>query len=148
MGRSFLPADRGTPAVILTDSAFQRRFGGDPTVVGKSLPTKDGEATVVGILPPGLQLQFAPDAHIPADLELFEPFANNLPKMTGRFLRIVGRLKPGVSMVEAQRDLDRIAGEIRAALPLQDKDFQMRMAGLQADAFADVAPALKVLFGG
>ena len=68
--------------------------------------------------------------------------------MNGRFLRIVGRLKPGVTLVEAQRDLDRVAAEIRTALSAQDTTFQLRIAGLQADAFADVAPALRALLAG
>jgi putative ABC transport system permease protein len=148
LGRSFMTEDRGTPAVMLSDSAFQRRFEGDPALLGKNLPTQDAGATVVGILPPRFQLQFAPDANVPADLELFDTFGSNLARMNGRFLRIVGRLKPGVSMADAQSDLDRVAAEIGAKLPLQDKSFSLQMAGLQADAFADVAPALKALVAG
>ena len=79
----------GTRAVMLTDAVFRRRFASDPAVVGQSLPTQDGGATVVGILPAQFQLQFAPDANIPADLELFDTFGANLPRMSGRFLRIV-----------------------------------------------------------
>lgn len=147
-GRNFAAEDRGGRAAMLTDSAFRRRFASDPEVVGKSLPTRDGGATIVGVLPPEFQIQFAPDANIPPDLELFDVFGPNLPKMNGRFLRLVGRLKPGVTLEEAQRDLDRVAAEMRTALPLQDTTFQLRLAGLQADAFADVAPALKALFAG
>src|SRR6185369_16382754 len=71
-----------------------------------------------------------------------------LPKMSGRFLRLVGRLKPGVSLADAQRDLDRLSVEIRTAISIPDETFQLRLAGLQADAFGDVEPALRALFAG
>src|SRR5205085_970310 len=117
-------------------------------LVGKSLPTQEGASPLLGVLPRDFQLQFAPDTNIPADLEVFDTFGPNLPRMGGRFLRLVGRLKPGITLEEAQRDLDRLALEIRAALSLPDTNFQLRLAGLQADAFGDVEPALKVLFAG
>jgi predicted permease len=147
-GRAFVPEDRGTHNILLTDGAFERRFGGSPAQVGKPIPAAGGAMTLAGVLPRGFQLQFAPDANIPADLELFESFGANLPRMNGRFLRLVARLKPGVTLEDAQRDLDRLGPELRAALSLRDENFTLKAAGLQTDAFADVAPALKALFAG
>jgi hypothetical protein len=147
-GRAFAKADAGDRAVMLSHGAFRRRFAADPSLIGASLPTQDGGATLVGVLPPQFQLQFAPDANIPPDLEVFDTFGPNLPRMNGRFLRLVARLKPGVTVEEAQRDLDRVAAEMRSALSLPDQTFQLKLAGLQADAFGDVAPALTALFAG
>ena len=54
---------------------------------------------------------------MPADVQIFDIFGPNLRKMSGRFLRLVARLKPGVSLADAQRDLDRVAAEMRGAFP-------------------------------
>ncbi len=148
-GRTFAAQDTGTPAVILTDGIFQRRFLGNPEIVGKGLPTSDFPATLAGVLPAGFQLQFAPDANVPPDVQIFDIFGPNLRNMSGRFLRLVGRLKPGVSLEDAQRDLDRVSAEMRASFPnMAANQIQLKIAGLQADAFGDVRPALTVLFAG
>src|SRR5215471_15104261 len=103
-GRAFNRADGGSRSVMLTDGVFRRRFAANPELIGKGLPTQEGVSTLLGVLPPEFQLQFAPDANIPPDLEVFDTFGPNLPRMSGRFLRLVGRLKPGVKLADAQRD--------------------------------------------
>jgi hypothetical protein len=100
-GRTFIKEDTGTPAVMLTDGIFRRRFFGNPEVMGKGLPTAEGPATLAGVLPAGFQLQFAPDANIPADVQIFDVFGPRLRNMSGRFLRLVARLKPGVTLYDA-----------------------------------------------
>ena len=76
-------------------------------------------------------------------------FGPKLRNMTGRFLRLVARLKPGVTLADAQRDLDRVAAEMRATFPaMATNQMQLKVAGLQADAFGDIQPALTVLFAG
>src|SRR5262245_29728919 len=120
-GRTFNRADNGTPAAILTSGIFRRRYFSNRDSVGKALPMREEAGTLVGVLPPEFQLEFAPDANIPPDVQLFLPFGANLRSMTGRFLRLVARLKPGVTLADAQRDLDRVAAEIRANFtPLAD----------------------------
>src|SRR5262249_39105763 len=82
------------------------------------------------------------------DIQLFDLFGPNLPDMTGRFLRLVARLKPGLTIAEAQHDLDRVAAEMRASMQFADAQLQLRVASLQTDAFGDVQPALTALFAG
>lgn len=100
-GRAFSKEDGGTRAVILTDGVFRRRFAANADLIGKGLPTQDGVSGLLGVLPREFQLQFAPDVNIPSDLEVFESFGPNLTRMGGRFLRIVGRLRPGVTLADA-----------------------------------------------
>jgi predicted permease len=148
-GRTFRKEDTGTPAVILTDGIFRRRFLSDQALLGKGLPTQDAAATLAGVLPAEFQLQFAPDANVPPDVQIFDLFGPNLLKMTGRFLRLVARLKPGVTLAQAQRDLDRVSEEMHATFPNMAKNqMQLKVAGLQEDAFRDIQPALAVLFAG
>jgi putative ABC transport system permease protein len=148
-GRTFIKQDTGTPAVILTDGIFRRRFLANQALLGKGLPTRDAAATLAGVLPAEFQLQFAPDANVPADVQIFDLFGPNLRNMNGRFLRLVARLKPGVTLADAQRDLERVAAEMRAAFTnMAANQMQLKVAGLQADAFGDIQPALAALFAG
>jgi predicted permease len=148
-GRTFAKEDNGGPAIMLTDGFFRRRFGGDDRLLGKGLPM-DWENTLVGILPPDFQLHFAPDSNVPADVQVFDTFDNRVYE--GRkqyYIRVVARLKPGVSMTEAQRDLDRVATEIGGAYAeYATENLQFTLAGMQADAVRDVRPALAALFAG
>jgi putative ABC transport system permease protein len=134
---------------MLTDGIFRRRFLSNQEMVGKGLPTQDAAATLAGVLPADFRLQFAPDANVPPDVQIFDLFGPNLRNMTGRFLRMVARLRPGITLAEAQRDLDRVSAEMRATFPnMANNQMQLKVAGLQADAFSDVQPALVVLFAG
>lgn len=148
-GRTFAKEDSGGPAIILTDGIFRRRFAGDDRLIGKGLPM-DWEDTLVGILPPDFQLHFAPDSNVPPDVQVFDTFDNDIYKnREDYYIRVVARLKPGVSMVEAQRDLDRVAKEIgRAYTEYAAENLQFTLAGMQADAVRDVRPALAALFAG
>jgi putative ABC transport system permease protein len=148
-GRTFAKQDNGGPAIMLTDGFFRRRFAGDDKLIGKELPM-DWENTLVGILPPDFQLHFAADSNVPADVQVFDTFDNRVYE--GRqqyYIRVVARLKPGVSMAEAQRDLDRVAREIGGAYAeYAAENLHFTVAGMQADAVRDLQPALQALFAG
>jgi putative ABC transport system permease protein len=158
-GRSFTKEDHGGPATLLSYGFFRRRFGADNGVIGKRLPIQvtgitsagpTGSNTLAGVLPADFQLQFAPDANVPTDVDVFDTFDFDIYEgMTQYYLRLVARLKPGVSVAEAQRDLDRVAAEIRSAYSeFGSEHLQLKLAGLQDDAFGDVRPALTALFAG
>jgi putative ABC transport system permease protein len=108
VGRAFLPEeDRlgGPPVVILSHALWERRFGGDASVVGKGL-TLDGKTyTVVGVLPATFVI---PDK-FRIDYALWVPLAES---ETGagpfRIVRVIGRLKPGVGLAAARSELDTI----------------------------------------
>jgi predicted permease len=148
-GRTFAKEDNGGPAIILTDGFFRRRFAGDDGLIGKSLPM-DWDDTLIGILPPDFQLHFAADSNVPDDVQVFDTFDNRA--LEGRqqyYIRVVARLKPGVSMLEAQRDLDRVAKEISGAYAeYTSEDLHFTLVGMQADSVRDIQPALTALFAG
>jgi predicted permease len=148
-GRAFAKGDNGGPAIMLTDGFFRRRFAGDGSLLGKELPM-DWANTLVGVLPPDFQLHFAPDSNVPRDVQVFDTFDNEIYGDRGEYyIRMVARLKPGVSMAEAQRDLDRVAKEIGGAYSeYANENLQFTLAGMQADAVRDVQPALAALFAG
>jgi len=116
LGRAFLPEEDqigGPRAVILSHGLWQRRFGSDTTLIGKSL-TLDGESfMVVGVMPPGFQfppqaLQNELWANLPLD-------ANDLNRRGWRPLGVIARLKSGVSPDQANAELKAIAGRSPAS---------------------------------
>jgi putative ABC transport system permease protein len=110
IGRAFLPdEDRpgGPPVVILSYALWRRDFGGDPSVVGKGV-TLDGKTyTVVGVLP----AQFVvPDLYSRMDYDLWTPLAlSDAGSAQFRIVRVIGRLKPGVSLEQTRAELDAIS---------------------------------------
>lgn len=148
-GRSFAKEDGGGPSIMLADGFFRRRFAGNEKLLGKSL-SMDRANTLVGVLPADFQLHFAPDSNVPADVQVFDTFGNNVyAGRTQYYIRMVARLKPGVSMAEAQRDLDRVAAEISGAYTeYASENLRFTLSGMKADAVRDVRPALDALFAG
>lgn len=112
IGRNFLPEeDRpgGPLAVILSHSFWKQRFGGDTSILGKSLTLDDKSYTVVGVLPDGFQI---PDRfRIPQDIWL--PFQLQEDRAKWTIVWAVGRLRPDVSLNAAQQELDAMLQALR-----------------------------------
>jgi putative ABC transport system permease protein len=152
-GRTFVKEEEawGRPAIVLSDGFFKRRFGGDFNLVGKGLTTQYGPVTLVGVLPPNFQLYFPPEANVPADVQAFIPFPYDIYASARRlyFIRMFGRLKPGISLDEARRDLTRVAAELRAGFTeYATAQVGLSLSEMHADAVHDVQPALDALFAG
>jgi putative ABC transport system permease protein len=106
-GRLFLPEeDRpgGPPVVMLSHSLWKRRFSGDTAVIGRGITLDDKVYTVVGVLPASFVI---PD-QFKGDYALWVPLAEGQTPGPFRILRVIGRLKPGVSPATAQTELDTI----------------------------------------
>ena len=132
----------GAPdAVVLSDASWRRRFGADPKIVGGTLTLNDRPNTVVGVLPPGFDL--------PAEVELFAAFKvdDSWRNARGRWMSSVARLKPGVTLGQAQAEMDRIAAVLVKERPDFDTGWGVTVASLHADLVRDVRPALLALAG-
>jgi putative ABC transport system permease protein len=154
LGRVLLPEEDqpGKPAVaILSDRIWRRLFNSDPGIVGKSV-TLDGKTyTVAGVL----QRAFMVNAEVmpsegPMDkVDIFLPFplaADAEKNRRDENYNIVVRLKPGVSVKQAQADIDIIASRIREK-DKRDASFGMHVVALQEEVVGDVRRALLVLLG-
>src|SRR5215471_6353630 len=117
LGRAFT-AEEEQPGrdkvVVLSHSLWQRRFGGDPGILNKTITLSDEPYVVVGIMPPGFQF--------PEKTEIWGPLAPDEGMRSdkarfGFFLPVVGRLKPGVTRAQAQADLDVVANQIEKQFP-------------------------------
>lgn len=113
LGRSFTPeeAAEGSDAgvVILSHSLWQRRFGGDPGVIGRTLAIDGGDLTIVGVMPPRF--------NYPYEAQLWTPLRLDATDARSHDLNTVARLRPGVDVAAARRDMARIYADLRAEDP-------------------------------
>ena len=142
------PANPAVPTmVMLSYDYWQRRYGGDPQVLGKTLSPQAQATRIVGVLEPGIELLFPPDVNIEQKPDFWN--AVRIPYDTVNrnnvSWRLVGRLRPGVSVEQAQREADRVNAEIRATDSIADTAGsyirivpmkQHLVAGVQSTVFA------------
>ena len=136
----------GPKAVMLGHGLWQRRFNSDPAIVGTSLTLNDEPHTVVGVLPPSFDFAsvFAPGSHF----DLYFPFP--LSQETNRWgntMAMIGRLKPGVSVEQAQRgDQDAGRPDHRASIP-ERNSFEGNVKPLADQVSGRIRLAVWVLAG-
>jgi putative ABC transport system permease protein len=151
LGRVFLPEeniDGKDDVVVLSFGLWQRRFGGDPGVIGKSILLNSRPHTVVGVMPPDFRsLPYSILIGPPA--ELYRPVGENYAEKdrSSRHLRAIARLKPGVSLRQAQADMDVIARRLEQAHPRDNTAYGIHLVSLQEDLVGGIRPALLLLFG-
>jgi putative ABC transport system permease protein len=119
LGRVFLPEETrpgGPPVVILSEPFWKRRYGGDPSVIGRSI-TLDGKLrSVVGVLPASFVI---PDEY-KIDYALWMPLWREMKASPFQAVRVIGRLKPGVSLAAARTELDTIIQSTLKGLTLPE----------------------------
>ena len=135
---------------ILSHGLWQRRYGSDPNIIGKTIGFGNGRAEVVGVLPANFELLFPPRTGIEPNIDVWTAMRLNFDtaaRSTGA-LRVIGRLKPGVTMAQAQSDADGIAATLRERFPTKKNvDLHFRVKGMHADLVGDVRPLVLSLFG-
>ncbi len=154
LGRTLLPEEDtpGRPGVVvLSYGAWQRLFNADATIVGKSITLNGKSYTVVGVLDRRFMLnaEVMPSEGPMDKVDMFLPLAlgpDAAQRRGDENYNIVVRLKPGVSVRQAQADIDVIANGIRIK-DKRDASFGMDVIGLQQQVVGDVRRALLVLLG-
>jgi putative ABC transport system permease protein len=144
LGRGFIP-DEDRPGaervVVLTDALWQRRFGGDPAIVGRTVNLSDRAHTVIGVMPP--------DFRFIMGAELFVPLAADPAEESrgAHYLLSVARLRPGVTPEQAEAALDAIAGRLEQQYPDSNTGWDTIVTPYQLQLVERVRPALLVLLG-
>jgi len=145
LGRTLLPEEnsvRGNRVIVLSHRLWQRRFGGDPGVVGKTVTTGYGSSTIVGVLPPEFKE--------PAYAEVWTPLLMDTGEMKpreSRYFTAAARLKSGVSMEQAQAEMTVLAERLAVAHPETNATWGVRLVPLHERGVTLVRPALFILLG-
>ncbi|HTQ56914.1 MAG TPA: ABC transporter permease [Bryobacteraceae bacterium] len=144
LGRTFTAQEdrpRGGNVAVLSHGLWQRRFGGDPAVVGKSLTLGGEPYTVIGVLAAGFTFDPAPDVYLPFQAD---PNSTN----QGHFFQAAARLKPGVSLSTAKAALDVAGEEFKRRFPgAMDPKTSFTAEPMQDLMVRNVRTALFVLLG-
>ena len=156
VGRDFAAADgrEGAASVaILSYPLWQRRFGGDPAIVGRTVRLDEQSFTVVGVMPKGFEFPW-PGMPLSDKAELWTPLVFTRAALAARAesydVRMVARLAPGVTIDRARADVSRIVNEVRQEYPAiytGNVQTQATVDGLVSDARADARPLLLALAG-
>jgi len=146
-GRTISPEEDvygGERVVVLSYGFWQRQFGGDPGIVGRTIPLSGNNFTVIGVLPPTFDApRESPEVFV--SLRVVNPLA---AKARGvHFLRTYWRLKPGVTLEQAQAELTSIDLQLEKQYPAENKGRRTRLMTLQERVAGDTRPALLILFG-
>ncbi len=148
LGRSFLPEEDkpGTRVAILSHGVWQRRFGGESSIIGRPI-TLDGESyTVVGVMPRGVGLPSFGDW----EDQLWVPIAFDSEEAASRgnhFLEVIARLKPGVTHAQAQAEMATIAARLEQQYPDYNTRIGIKVQPLRERLVGNIRPALLVLLG-
>jgi putative ABC transport system permease protein len=145
LGRSFLPDEErpGSPLVcILSDDLWKRRFGSDSKIIGKAVTLNSEMWTVVGVMPAGFRFPQSVDLWVPAKVRSIAR-----TKRAQHYLGVIARLKPGLSLNDAQAELDSLARRMELQYPETNAALGIRLVSLRTQITGNIRPALWVLFG-
>lgn len=144
LGRGFLPEDAavGAPQVaVIGHGLWQRRFGGDASVIGREVEFNRMPYTIIGVMPQGFRFPGAPQA------ELFGAYQERTGDRGHAALRQFARLAPGVGLAQAQLELDALAANLRRQYPDTHRGQGLFIEPLQASLGREVRTQLLVLQG-
>jgi predicted permease len=147
LGRNFAPGEdeRGAaPVVLISAGLWQRKFSAAPDVLGKSLTVDDKSYTIVGVLPAGFTLYRGTDVYIPMGQWDNSGLQN---RSAGLGLQGIGRLKPGVTLAQAQADLNGVMRSLTETYPEANRGNGAALIPLKERLVGDVGPILWMLLG-
>jgi predicted permease len=144
LGRVFLPEDDrigAEPLVILSYGLWQRRFGSDAGVIGRTIELDEGRHTVVGVMPR--------EFYFPSHEHHYWATFDDDDKRQGRdtqFLKAIAFLRPGVGIPQAQREMEAVSERIAEANP-GEHEFGVNLRSYKDEVVGDVRPALLLFLG-
>ena len=153
LGRTFLPEDNDPgkqDVAVLSYGLWQRRFGGQTNIIGQPITLSAEQFTIIGVMPPNFQFHIKHRSGTGRPAELWSilpmpvgPGANEI----GRFLSVVGRLKPGVSSEQAGAELKTIEARLSEEIPKYNKNYTTEVLPLREQFFGNVRRPLWLMLG-
>ena len=150
-GRIFFPQDGkqgAAPVALMSEELWRGKFGADPKIVGTSINLDKRPFTVIGIIPAAFRTPFfntKQEVWIP--LVQDPVFSIFMPKRGVHLLPALGRLKPGVSVAQAQAEMNAISARLAREFPAENNGWTIRLVPLQKEIVGDVRTELLVLLG-
>jgi putative ABC transport system permease protein len=153
LGRAFLPEEEkagNNRVAILSDSLWQRRFAGDRSIVGKTITLDARSYTVVGVLP--VDFEFPTPRNVDSAAKPKGPVELYIPAVLGKHrgghnYRVIARLRPGVTLQQAQAHMDTIAARLQQQYPDQQVGMGASVVSLSEQVVGKVRMALLVMLG-
>ncbi len=151
LGRTLQPSDdalNANPVVVMSESLWRKQFGADPAIVGGTITLDQHPIAVVGIVPAYFHPS-VPDsaAQLWVPLRQDGVFSDMRARRAGHYLAALGRLKSGVTAMQAQNEMAALEQRLAAEYPNENKGWGIRIVSLQADMAGNVRTALLVLLG-
>jgi putative ABC transport system permease protein len=144
LGRDFTPQEDApnVAAVTISDRLWRQRFGADPTIVNRTIMLNGRPNPVVGVMSPGFSIL---DKSV--DVWSTVGFAPAARTPRGRWIGVIGRVKDGVSMAQAQEDMARVHTELTRRFPDFNSGWTANVVPLRQQLTGEVRPALFVMLG-
>jgi predicted permease len=146
LGRDLLPAEDAmgrSHVALMGYGLWRRRFGGDPTIIGRSIQLDGQSYEVVGVMPAGREY--------PRGAELWVPIAFTVKDLTtqrgAHYLDVIGRMREGITREQVQTEMSTIAARLAQAYPGTNRDAGATVVPLRESLVGNVRGALKVLLG-
>ncbi|HZI49471.1 MAG TPA: ABC transporter permease [Pyrinomonadaceae bacterium] len=146
LGRTFLLENEKSGSdqvVVLSYGLWQRRFAGDAGIINKKITLDDKSFEVIGVMPRDFDFPAAVQIWLPLNFDI-NP---GMQQRKAHFLRPIGRLKPGVSLAQAQADTDIVARRLEAAYPETNRGWNLRLVSLREQIVGNVRSTLYILLG-
>src|SRR5271156_1203402 len=147
LGRSFRPEEDqigAGPVALISDGLWSRKFGSSADVLGKSITVDGRSCTIVGVVPEKSPIYTTADVFTPLGQFNEEPFRDRRASLG---TVAIGRMKPGVTLVQARADMDSVARNLAAEYPDANKGTGIFVNPLKDDITGDFAPTLFMLLG-
>ncbi|HSO75179.1 MAG TPA: ABC transporter permease [Blastocatellia bacterium] len=153
LGRVFQPEDGragATRVAVVSHGFWQRRFAGEPNLIGKALTLSGQAVTIVGIAPPGLktdrvELWLNPRNVVP---DMLLTTTRDPATMRGaHYLHAIGRLNPGVALTQAQEEINALSARLQEQYPATNAGHTIELVSLLDKTVGKLRPALLVLLG-
>jgi len=150
-GRTLLPEDGkqgAAPVAVLNENLWRSRFGSNPTLIGQSIMLDKRSFTVVGILPASFRYpDGAPRQDVWISVAQDPLFGPRISEPGVRLVVGIGRLKPGVSLTQAQAEMNILGARLAKEFPAQDSGFTIRIEPYRQVVVGNVKSALLILLG-
>jgi putative ABC transport system permease protein len=146
LGRTFLLENEEPgrdQVVVLSDRLWKQRFAGDPGLIGKTLALDGKMFEVIGVMPAGFNFPRGAELWTPMNFQI----SPGMKQRKAHFLRPIGRLKPGLTLAQAQADMDAIAAGLEIQYPDSNTGWNLRMVPLREQLVGNIRPTLSILFG-